>query len=300
MIILELANRIVHETVINRLKAEKPYGVELKCADFDGVMFHVFTKGDSKSELCVSIGSFGAADFLKLGGTDSLKKIYGADSVTETEPGFNITLRFNLDTVKPGKDQDDFATKLSLIKYHLFSAPLIHGIKASVGNFIDIPYRNNDERLWIKKDAADRVTVIFSVSFKDPDDIVIGNVFLKEFKKNVGGAPAIDFTQGKDDSGNPLVPGELKGKTLPRDPFVSYVTFVLFDRHITDQKIKNTVDNLQNFRNYLHYHIKCAKSHLHTCMRNRVELLLKILNRAKQDLPKEKKTIKGRTFTRKT
>jgi len=150
--------------------------------------------------------------------------------------------------------------------------------------------------LWIKKDANDRVTVVFSISFKDQDDIVLGNVFLKEFKKNVGGAPAVDFTQGKDESGNPMVPGELKGKTLPRDPTVSYVTFVLFDRHISEQKIKNTVDNLQMFRNFLHYHIKCAKSHLHTCMRNRVELLLKVLNRAKQDLPKEKKTIKGRTF----
>jgi len=229
-----------------------------------------------------------------------LKKIYGAENHTETEPGFNVTFKFNVANLKPGKEQEDFANKVSLLKYHLFSAPLYHGIKGAVGSDIDIPYRNNDERLWIKKDAADRVTVIFSVTFKDPDDIVLGSVFLKEFKKNVGGAPSVDFTQGKDDSGRPLVPGELKGKTLPRDPHVSYVTFVLFDRHISEQKIKNTVDNLQMFRNYLHYHIKCAKSHLHTCMRNRVELLLKTLNRAKQDLPKEKKTIKGRTFTRKT
>jgi len=300
MIILELANRIVYETVINRLRAEKPYGVELKCADFDGVMYHVFSSPGNKDELSVSLGSFSAAEFLRLGGTDLLKKVYGADCIAETEPLFNVTLRFNMANVKPGKEQEDFATKVSLMKYHLFSAPLYHAIKGSVGNEIDVPYRNNDERLWVKKDAADRVTVIFSISFKDPDDIVLGSVFLKEFKKNVGGAPSVDFTQGKDDSGNALYPGELKGKTLPRDPYVSYVTFVLFDRHISDQKIKNTVDNLQMFRNYLQYHIKCAKSHLHTCMRNRVELLLKILNRAKQDLPKEKKTIKGRTFTRKT
>jgi len=297
MIILELANRIVYETVINRLRAEKPYGVELKCADFDGVMYHVFTDTGNKNEIRVSLGSFAAAEFLKLGGTDSLKKVYGADAVTETEPLFNVTLKFSLDNIK---DQDEFAKRLSLVKYHLFSAPLYHGIRASVGQEIDIPYRNNDERLWIKKDANDRVTVIFSVSFKDQDDIVLGNVFLKEFKKNVGGAPSVDFTQGKDEYGNPLVPGELKGKTLPRDPNVSYVTFVLFDRHISEQKIKNTIDNVQMFRNYLHYHIKCAKSHLHTQMRNRVELLLKVLNRAKQDLPKEKKTMKGRTFTRKT
>jgi hypothetical protein len=31
-------------------------------------------------------------------------------------------------------------------------------------------------------------------------------------------------------------------------------------------------------------------------MRNRVDQLLKVLNRAKQELPKEKKTASGRTF----
>jgi len=236
MIILELANRIVYETVINRLKAEKPYGVELKCADFDGVMYHVYTSAENKSELFVSLGCFAAAEFLKLGGQDALRKIYGDSSVIQTEALFNVTLKFNLDTYKTEKDQVDFATKISLVKYHLFSAPLYTGIRASVGNEIDIAYRNNDERLWIKKDANDRVTLIFSISFKDPDDIVLGSVFLKEFKKNVGGAPSVDFTQGKDDRGAPLVPGEIKGKTLPRDPNVSYVTFVLFDRHISEQK----------------------------------------------------------------
>jgi actin related protein 2/3 complex subunit 2 len=80
---------------------------------------------------------------------------------------------------------------------------------------------------------------------------------------------------------------------------MAYVVFVLFDRHFAKEKRAKTIDTLQTFRNYLHYHIKCSKSHLHTRMRNRVESLLKILNRAKQDLPVEKKTITGRTFVRK-
>jgi actin related protein 2/3 complex subunit 2 len=290
MIILELANRIVYETVLNRLKSEKPYGVEMKCCDFDGVMFHVFSSNDNKNLLSVSVGFSSAGECLKFGGKDRMSQIYGK-AVVAPEQGYNVTLQYDLGAIKDKPEV--FAQSVSLVKSHLFAAPFYHCIKSNVGTFIDMPYRSTDERLWIKKDGNDRVTCIFSICFKDPDDVVIGTVFLKEFKKSVGGAPTVDFTNGEP-------PLELKGKTLPRAKNVGYVTFVLFDRHIQESKLGQTVDTLQTFRNYLHYHIKCAKSHLHTCMRNRVELLLKVLNRAKQDLPKEKKTIKGRTFNRKT
>jgi len=290
MIILELANRIVYETIIQRLKSDKPYSIEMRCCDFDGVMFHLFTSSGNKNELSLSIGFSSAEECLKFGGNDRLSQIYGEGWV-EPEQMFNVTLRYNLDALP--WDIEEFAKRLSLLKSHMFASPFYHCVKSNVGTFIDMPYRSTDERLWLKKDGNDRVTVIFSICFKDPDDVVIGTVFLKEFKKSVGGAPTVDFTQGEP-------PLELKGKTLPREKNVGYVTFVLFDRHIQNTKLDQTVDVLQTFRNYLHYHIKCAKSHLHTCMRNRVDLLLKILNRAKQDLPKEKKTIKGRTFNRKT
>ena len=55
------------------------------------------------------------------------------------------------------------------------------------------------------------------------------------------------------------------------------------------------------FRHYLHYHIKAAKTNLHMRMRRKVRGWLQVLNRASlsSDAPKEKKTISGRTFTRK-
>jgi len=206
MIILELANRIVKETVIRRLQAEKEVHVDMKCADFDGVMIHVFTSPGNKSELLVSIGFYSANDILRLGGEAKMREIYGPNSVTETEPGFNLTLTFNLDALPCSAEE--FAERISLIKTNLFCAPLYHGIKASVGTEIDIPYRNADERLYLKKDANDRVTVVFSIAFKDPDDVVIGTVFLKEFKKSVGGAPSVDFTNGEP-------PLEVRGKNYP-------------------------------------------------------------------------------------
>jgi len=74
---------------------------------------------------------------------------------------------------------------------------------------------------------------------------------------------------------------------------------VLFDRHFKKESRDKTIDMIIQFRNYLHYHIKCSKSHMHTRMRNRVDSLLKVLNRAKQELPKQKTTISGRTFVKK-
>lgn len=53
-----------------------------------------------------------------------------------------------------------------------------------------------------------------------------------------------------------------------------------------------TISNIQLFRDYLHYHIKCSKAYLHSRMRARVAAFLRVLNRAKQEKPEtERKTI---------
>lgn len=47
------------------------------------------------------------------------------------------------------------------------------------GGLSEIPYRPN-ESVWIKPEG-DRVIVLFSICFDDPDDAVIGRVFLQVF-----------------------------------------------------------------------------------------------------------------------
>lgn len=92
-------------------------------------------------------------------------------------------------------------------------------------------------------------------------------------------------------------PGEIASvKNLGKPD--GFITQVLFDRHFKPEARAKTIDMAIIFRNYLMYHLKCSKSHLNTRMRLRVDSLLKILNRAKQELPKEKKTASGRTFAR--
>ena len=84
-------------------------------------------------------------------------------------------------------------------------------------NMIQIDYRPM-ESFWVKP-MGDRVMVIFSISFDDPDDVVMGKVFLQEFSKNLSGAPAVDV-KIKD------APLELRG--VPNLRAEGYATFCMF------------------------------------------------------------------------
>jgi len=295
MIVLDAVNKLIENTVLERLRAEKPIAVEFKVADFDGGRYHIFTHADNKSQLNISFTSGASETCLKNGGTEEMRKFYGPAFVT-AENGYAVTIQYNVDGIPEG-EHAKIASQAGLLKTTLYGAPIIVACakleSGGSGPTIDIPLRSGQERMWIRQDQKDRVSVVFSVAFTDPDDVVFGKVFLQEFKKSVAGAPSVDFRFDP--------PGELQGASnVPRGQNIGFVTFVLFDRHFNGAAKQKVAQVLPSFRNYLHYHIKCAKSHLHTRMRNRVEESIKVLNRAKQEeiQPKEKKTATGRTFKR--
>jgi actin related protein 2/3 complex subunit 2 len=303
MILLESSNKAIEEQLLERMNftpsedVPKPPALEFKVSDFDGAIFHVISDEKNPSLVTISLQSTAAGPLLAKGGADLLKKIYGSHFVAPL-PGYDVTLSYDVDAV-PAGDRAKVAVEISKLKSHLYGSIVLlvceSAEKGNIGTLYDIPLRDTEERFWLRADGKDRVTVVFSINFVDADDVAFGKLFLSEFKKNVTGAPTVEFSIK-------TAPLELKDiKDLPRSENVGYVTFVLYDRHFNGDKKHSVAENLPTFRNYLHYHIKCCKSHLHTRMRNRVELLLQVLNRAKQDLDTgEKKTAKGRTFQRKT
>jgi actin related protein 2/3 complex subunit 2 len=106
---------------------------------------------------------------------------------------------------------------------------------------------------------SDRVTVVFSTIFKDDDDVVLGKVFLQEFKEGrraSATAPQVLFSKDP--------PRGLEGTDARTGEGVGYVTFVLFPRHTNKEVRDNTIDLIHLFRNYLHYHIKCSKAYIHS------------------------------------
>jgi len=295
MILLELANKAIFDALAEQLTLEKPGILEFKCSDFDGAMFHVWTSHESENDINISVSYGAAADILSRGGHSRLEKIYGQHLVA-AENGYDVTLQYSWPEIAQNRDR--VLTDISMLKAWISASPLLTAMESAesggkLDGLVDVPLRDSTERMWIVQDSSDRITVLFSIYFRDPDDMVFAKVFLQEFKKSVQGAPSCDF--------NFQPPGELRqAKDLPRGAQIGYVTFVIFDRHFKGPKKDNAAFTLTTFRNYLHYHIKCSKSHMHTRMRNRTENLLKIINRAKQEpVDQEKKTATGRTFTRK-
>jgi len=294
MILLDLANKAIGDAILEQLDLENRV-LEFKCSDFDGALFHVSSGQENPDELTISLSYGGAVECLKQGGKVRLQKIYGSHLV-KPEDGYDVTIKYSFNEIAGARDK--IVPEISMLKAWLVAAPLLQAFDAAeagqqIPGTVDIPLRDSRERIWIQQDGSDRVTAVFSVHFEDADDIVFAKVFFTELKKSLQGAPSCDFNF------NP--PGELKAvKDLPRGTDIGYITFVVFDRHFKGPKKDNAAFTLTTFRNYLHYHIKCSKSHLHTRMRARTENLLKVLNRAKQEpVDGEKKTATGRVFNRK-
>jgi len=151
-----------------------------------------------------------------------------------------------------------------------------------------IHYRD-DETMYVEA-KSDRVTVIFSTIFKDASDIILSEVFMREFKegrKASATAPTVLFSNREPPMG-------LQDTDARTGEGVGYITFVLFPRHINKDTRDNTIDLIHLFRDYLHYHLKCSKAYIHSRMRAKTNDFLKILNRAKIEDENNKKVSKFR------
>lgn len=298
MILLDYHNKIIEDTLLEKFAITdgKYEPMELTIADFDGVTFHIKTDENSKNLINISMSMRGYSE-LKKHGVDELLKKYYSNYLTSTESGYDVSLQIDVNAKK--EDAAKIAREISLIKRHALAAPFYKVFadieaKKPAAPLIEIRYRD-DEALYIKPEP-DRVIVIFSIQFKDADDVVFAKVFLQEYqdaRRTMSNAPSVLFSQKEP-------PLELKGvKNLRVGEGQGFVSFVLFASHISGTKKERSIDNIQTFRNYLHYHIKCSKAYMHTRMRNRVKTFLQVLNRAKSGAEStEKKTITGKTFRR--
>jgi actin related protein 2/3 complex subunit 2 len=114
------------------------------------------------------------------------------------------------------------AKKVSLLKRNIFAVPFLAVAEGKTKNMVVLNYRSN-EALYLKPEA-DSVTAIFSINFKDQDDIVLGKVFLQEFqdcRRSMSGAPAVSFAQKERPMELRDVPGVYEGAD---QGFVSFGT----------------------------------------------------------------------------
>ncbi|VDN02725.1 unnamed protein product [Thelazia callipaeda] len=292
MIILEQNNRIITELLELKFTAaregSKLEKVDVKFADFDGVIYHVSSPDGNRTKLMLSISLKFYKELQEHGADELLHREYGNYLCAEPEPGYNVSLVYNLNELpdNPTKiisqashlKRNCFASVFE--KYFNFQSQGQTGAKRAV-----IHYREN-ETLYIET-KVDRVTVIFSTVFRDPDDVVIGKLFLQEFRegrKASQTSPAVLYSVGEPPLELRDCPDARTGEN------VGYITFVLFPRHTNVQARENTINLIHTFRDYLHYHIKCSKAYMHSRMRAKTNDFLKILNRARPEGRIEKKT----------
>ncbi|XP_052807793.1 actin-related protein 2/3 complex subunit 2-B-like [Mya arenaria] len=305
MILLEIHNRIVEETLTNKIKSiqdgNKPDTIDITIADFDGVLFHLTNPNGDKSKITVSISLHFYKDLEGHGAEELIKREY-SDILIAPEDGYNVTVQFDLENIPP--NWEELVKKTSLLKRNCFASVFEKYFK--IQEDIQKAKKNNtpppaaeravvqyrpDETMYVEA-MGDRVTVIFSTIFKDDDDIIIGKVFMQEFKegrRNNQQAPQVLFSHKEP-------PMELKDTDARTGENIGYITFVLYPRHTSPAARDNTINLIHTLRDYLHYHIKCSKAYIHTRMRAKTSDFLRVLNRARPEKEKEKKTITGKTF----
>ncbi|RSH88599.1 hypothetical protein EHS25_002826 [Saitozyma podzolica] len=318
MILLESHSVIIHDVLTDRF--EKPSRADIQFVDYDNVRFHLSTP-QSKAQVLLSMGIQCWPDLVKFGAREHLQQQYAGLLLgeAETEPEYNVSLLIDLEKLPATpEEQTELINQISLLKATAMSAPFLSAFAEQAtlqanykepagaqqmdlqpsehkGELKVVRYRE-EEAIYIQA-SHDHVTIIFSTVFKEETDRVYGRVFLQEFVdarqlQSLQSAPQVTYSNREPPLEIRHIPGLKTGEDW------GYVTFILFPRHFANPtKALSTINRIQLFRDYLHYHIKCSKAYMHSRMRYRVAEFLKILNRAKPEVAHaERKTASGRTF----
>jgi len=286
--------------------------------DFDGCRFKLVCAPEALGVVTMHVDLPCWRELSSLGGQAALDEIF-AGHVAAPDPGYKVAVRVDCDAVAAA-DRPALLAKLIDIKRHLVGAPFADAFAklaagtATKGPVAALPWREGGEAVYVmagndpaKPASYDRVAVVYAIDFPEETDRAMGRVLLQQFAETrVPGAPPVTFSEAK---APPLEIRDLVatsgflgfgGKKLPS--VVGYVTLTVFKRHVdTPEKLADRVGLCVGFRNYLHYHIKAAKTNQHMRMRRKVYSWLQILNRAvpKPAAGREMKTATGRSFFRK-
>lgn len=314
MLLLDYQNVLIQSVLTERFSGAPPAHIDQTVSDFDGVIYHISTP-ETKTQILISVQIRCFKDLVRYGAEQVLQREYGS-FITTTEAGFDFSVLIDLENLPEDKaERDALVNKFALLKRNAMAAPFEaayeehyklreaaskyssedapQGVKEG-GEVMAVHYRE-EEAIYIKANH-DRVTVIFSTIFREETDRIYGKVFIQEFvdarRRAIQNAPQVLFRNDP-----PLELQNVPGVKDSGNGEIGYVTFVLFPRHLTPQRMPDVISHIQTFRDYFHYHIKASKAYIHSRMRKRTADFLQVLRRARPDSEdKERKTASGRSF----
>jgi len=307
MILLEKGNRILEETVntvINRDPDEKPKQdpMDVKLCDFDDVTYRIEVKKGEETKMKVSMNCPVYSQMEDFGGKDALQKHF-PDMVVEADSGYHVAIEVDLSKLSDNEDERDaLVFKISTMKGRVMGGMFMWYfdalLKGSSGDLKKGKYdiRSDTEVFFVPRE--DRIICIYAIDFMNEVDKELARVFMQEFaatRKKISSAPPMNWS--------PSPPEELvKEFDVKENPgIVGYVSFAVLKSHVSEAKVEQVIHCLVTFRSFVQYHLKMSKSYFHSRMRKRTQELLKVLNRAKTNDPKQekkKKTASGKTFNR--
>ncbi len=125
MILLEVNNRIIEDTIRVRVKNAKsgqkaePLGVSL--ADFDGVQYRISTPSNDKNKILFSIVLKFYKELQSHGADELLKRVYGNLLLDQPEEGFDVSVQIDLSSI-PDDWEEVWVNKIGRLKRNCFAA----------------------------------------------------------------------------------------------------------------------------------------------------------------------------------
>jgi len=203
---------------------------------------------------------------------------------------FDITVEFNVDT--PQESPDDFALRVSLLGrtaagatlYHHFKMLEAAGEKGTMPASAPVKVMSRPGEYYWVINSVDKVIVAASLCFLDEESQVIAGLCLNQgfgnTDKFAASAPTVIFSD--------TPPADIASEAVTELSGWSVATY--FPRHVSGNKMDNTVSQALNWRNTLSYHVKAAKQYTTSKMRHRVEFFQTVLARA---VPKKEQGAKS-------
>jgi actin related protein 2/3 complex subunit 2 len=306
MILLQAGHPIVESVLERELQANRQSGglLDMRFADFDHSSWTLKSTESSYSVSLTLTGSCQSDLFSSSGAMEHMNKMYPspkysiqASGVVGDVSGPTITLQWEKASMK----SMDEVKQIALLKRNLLAVPILQALTSYDQWLVEDPKQQQtrksqlyrlcyrDQEAFYVQAYQDRVIVIFSATFQDPTDAVVGKIFLQEFvdarKSNaLQNAPQVIYSKDP--------PPELTSDAqfiIQTGSSGGYISFILFPRHIQPSKRDNAISMLVGFRSYFHYHIKCSKAYLHSRLRAKMVEFSKVLNRARPETVKSLK-----------
>jgi actin related protein 2/3 complex subunit 2 len=219
---------IVQETVQGKFDSvAKPEPCDISLLDFDGTKYRVFIDPGAPTLMYISVWVRCYAECYENGAAEMIANVYEGLFTDEAEEGFDLTLCF--DVAAPPRDPATLVDLCANLKRNILAAPFERAFMAvkdrtAAPEPCALPFRENETCFLFPSD--ERVTVIFNVSFDDPNEQAIARVFMQEFaeaKQRVKSGPPVSLSRD--------APRELHGLGVEVGPgHVGYLTFGEYSR----------------------------------------------------------------------